>query len=489
MRFLTRSLVAVVLAALALGLLAMGAGVLRDAVQARAERTQMPRMARERIFAARVVTVTPGDIAPVLAVHGEIRARRSLDIRAPMAGRVLDLPDGIESGAAVAAGQVLLRLDPSDAQAARDLLATDRARLAAEQADATRALDLAQQDRAEAEAQVDLRQRALDRRLDLAQRGVATEAAVEEAELALASARAALIARRQAEAQAETRLDLARSNAARVEIQLAEAERRLADTVVTASFDGVLSDVSVVAGGLVAGNERLARLIDPQALEVAFRVSTAQYLRLIDEAGALRATTGEADLDTGGQRITAPLRLTRVAPMVGEGQTGREMFAAITAPAPGLRPGDFVTLRLAEPVMADVAQLPATAVDADGQVLVLGQGERLETARVSIVRRQGETVLVRAPELTGREVVALRQPYLGAGIRIRPQRDAAAGAAVPDEPEMVELDAERRAALIARVESNAMMPEQARTRILTQLQQDRVPAQLIERLEQGRRGG
>jgi len=55
----------------------------------------------------------------------------------------------------------------------------------------------------------------------------------------------------------------------------------------------------------------------------------------------------------------------------------------------------------------------------------------------------------------------------------------------------VALDADRRAALIARVEQNTRMPEQVRTRILAQLEQPTVPAQLIERLEQGggRQGG
>ena len=55
----------------------------------------------------------------------------------------------------------------------------------------------------------------------------------------------------------------------------------------------------------------------------------------------------------------------------------------------------------------------------------------------------------------------------------------------PDEPELVALAPEHRAALIARVEGNAMMPEPVRVRILAQLEQEQVPARLIERIEQG----
>jgi hypothetical protein len=54
---------------------------------------------------------------------------------------------------------------------------------------------------------------------------------------------------------------------------------------------------------------------------------------------------------------------------------------------------------------------------------------------------------------------------------------------------MVELDPARRAALVARIEANTMMPDAVRTRILAQLEQERVPAQLLERLESGGRGG
>ncbi|MEZ5752255.1 MAG: hypothetical protein R3D60_09920 [Paracoccaceae bacterium] len=53
---------------------------------------------------------------------------------------------------------------------------------------------------------------------------------------------------------------------------------------------------------------------------------------------------------------------------------------------------------------------------------------------------------------------------------------------------MITLDPERRAALIARVSGNSFMPENVRTRILAQLEQEQVPARLLERLEQGRGG-
>jgi len=489
MRFLTRSLVAILLGALALGFLGMAGLTLRNTLAEIAEQEQRPRMAREQVFTARVVPITSGTQAPVLSTFGEVRARRALDLRAPVAGRVLELGEGVETGATVRAGQLLVRLDPADARAARDLALNDIARAEGELADAERALTLTALDRAEAEAQADLRQRAFERRRSLQERGIATDAAIEEAELAWAAARASVIARRQAEAQSQTRFAQAQTALERQRIALGEAERRLQDTEVHAAFDGVLADVAVSVGGVVANNERMARLIDPTALEVALRLSTEQYLRLLDEAGALIPAMGEVALELGGLEITSPVRLVRASPSVAEGQSGRIVYAEIDAPL-GFRPGDFVTVRLHEPALDGVALLPATAVDAQGGVLVLGPEDRLEAGQVQRLRQQENMVVVRAPDLEGREVVATRTPLLGTGIRVRPQRDITPGAsAVPEAPQMVILDPARRAELVAQVSANTRMPEQVRSRILAQLEQESVPAQLLDRLQSGATGG
>ena len=168
-----------------------------------------------------------------------------------------------------------------------------------------------------------------------------------------------------------------------------------------------------------------------------------------------------------------------------DGQTGRLLFARL-GDAPGFLPGDFVTVEITEPPLDRVAVLPSTAIDAAGRVLVLGEEDRLETAEVTLVRRQGDDVIVRVRGLAGREVVAERTPFLGAGIGVRPIRPGADDA--PAEPAMVELDEDRRAKLIAFVEASQRMPDRAKERVLAQLRADRVPADMVNRLE-SRMGG
>ena len=213
----------------------------------------------------------------------------------------------------------------------------------------------------------------------------------------------------------------------------------------------------------------------------------------------------EVSLDVSGVDLTAEGRVARESADVGEGRTGRTLYAALE-PAPGLRPGDFVRVSVVEPPLAEVALLPATAVGADGTVLVLGAEDRLEVAEVELMRRQGDDVLVRAADLAGREVVAERSPLLGPGIKVSPVRpeaeptpaavepaaDDAGALAVPEvqpavvragAPATIALTAERRARLRAFVEASAAMPPEAKARTLAELDRAEVPAATVERLE------
>lgn len=251
---------------------------------------------------------------------------------------------------------------------------------------------------------------------------------------------------------------------------------------IRARFSGTLTGVTLVEGRLVAANEKLAELVDPNALEVAFRVSTAQYVRLLDGNGDLTAAPVTVSLEVTGTDLTATGRISRDSGSAGEGQTGRLIYARLND-APGFKPGDFVTVSVEEKPLDQVVRLPASVLDAAGTVLVLGQDDRLEVIAVQLVRRQGDEVLLRGPDLEGREVVIGRTPLLGSGVRVRPLRiEADAGA------DLVELTDARRAELVAKVEASARMTQDVKARVIAQLAAEKVPASLLRRLEE-RAGG
>lgn len=481
MQFLRRGLIGIFLLAVTLSLFAWAGNTVRVAVQDRmnAEPRSFPQ--RERILSVNVVTVTPETIAPELVVFGELGSTNTFDLRTVSGGTVMEMSPNFVDGGRVEQGELLVKIDPRDAQSARDRVAADLRDAQAESRDAERALALERDEVAAATEQANLRQQALTRQNDLSARGVGTAAAVENAELALSAARQAVLARRQAEAQAQARVDQAATRLDRAQINLADADRALADTEIRAPFSGTMADVTIAQGVRVTANERLGQLIEKDQLEVAFRLSTAQYARLTREDGTLNNAPVTVSLNAQGFTLRATGQITRESASVGDGQTGRLLFARLDSSA-GLRPGDFVTVSVTEPELRGVAMVPSTAIGSNNTALMLGDENRLTEVAVDLLRRQGDDVIIRAPALYGQQIVAERSPLLGAGIAVQPI-DPTAEPVEPEPVEMVALDAERRAAMIAFVEESRMPPP-VKTRLIGQLEQDEVPSDVIARIEE-----
>ncbi len=423
----------------------------------------------------------------MLTAYGDLQSARQLELRAATAGTLMEIAPGFRDGGRVAAGEVLYRIDPAAAETRLALAESDLAAARAEEAEARIGLDLAREEAAAADRQRDLRAQALTRAEDLRGRGVNTAADLEAAELALATAEQASTGRRLAQAQAEARIERAGIAITRAGIARDEAARDLDNTVEIAPFDGLVADVSAVPGRLVSVNEQLGVLLDPAALEVAFRVSKAEFSRLADASGEVLPLAVTASLEVEGIELSVPGRIDRAGVSVGAGQTGRLIYARLDeGPSGLLRPGDFLTVRVAEPDLEQVAVLPAAAVGPEGRILLVGPDNRLEEVAARVVRRQGaETIVAEVP--FGREYVTVRQPQLGPGVLVRPVGPEAAAGAAPEA--MVRLSPERRAGLIAAVEANGRMPTEAKARILAALEAEEVPQSMVDRLETRRSGG
>lgn len=470
--------------AVTLALLGLAAITVGDALRQSLAPGGPARPAQERVVAANVLTLVGSDIVPMLTAYGKVEARRALDVRTRQAGTVVWVAEAFRNGDAVETGALLVRLDPVPAEQALALARANLAEAEAAATEAVAAVELMLEDVAAAEVQAALRRQALERQEGIAARGAGSPQAVETAELAVAAADQAVLSRRQALASARARVDQTAVAVTRAEIALSEADRALAETEIRAGLSGRVEGAALVPGAVVTANEVLGRVIDPRALDVAVRLSTAQYARLVDQTGALPAA--EVRVDLPGLPDAAPLsgRLERAGAAVGEGQTGRLVYIALDAEAAGLgllKPGDFVAVAIAEAALSDVALVPDTAVGRQGSVLALGPEDRLQEVAVEVLRRQGDAVIIRVGALAGREIVAERSVLLGEGIRIRPIRPQASDSMVPLSPE-------RRAQLVALVEADASLTPEGRARLLQELEGATVPAQVIDRLE-GRADG
>ena len=116
MRFLGRALTGLFLTVLTVGLLGAAGYTTYDALQARWAEDGRPPQGRERIFSVEVAELDFGEQTPVLTAFGEVLSRRTLELRAPADGTVIELAEAFEEGGTVSEGQMLLRVDPFEAQ-------------------------------------------------------------------------------------------------------------------------------------------------------------------------------------------------------------------------------------------------------------------------------------------------------------------------------------------------------------------------------------
>ena len=485
MRFLGRGLIGLLLFSLALGLLGLAGNTIKVAVQDRMNQEPRSQKARERTFAVKVVPAEVTSINPTLNAFGEIQSRKTLDLRMAASGQIQELSTNFVEGGSVKSGELLIRLDDSDYQTAVDLAENNLIDAKNEVMEAARNLSFSKEELAAAEEQEKLRLRALTRQKDLVERGVGTAAALENAELSASGATQAVLSRKAAVDQAKNRGAQAETRLVRAELALKDAKRKLEDTKLYAEFSGLLSGVSLVKGGIVSANERLGQLIDPEVLEVSFKISTQQYTRLLNDNGELLKAPVSVALTNTEQGLNADGVIIRDSASVAKGQTGRQVYAKLTKSV-GFKPGDFVAVKVEEPTLNWVVKLPSTALDSSNKVLLLGEGERLEEAQVKLMRRQGNEVIVRSRDLSGKEIVAQRTPVLGAGIKVKAIRSGEENEVA--EVEMLELTEERRAKLISAIETNGYIPKTVKERIIGQLTQPKVPADVVARIE-SRMGG
>lgn len=345
------------------------------------------RTPREQVYSVAVATLTPATVTPIITAYGRLSSGRSLEVRSSVPGVLVGLSENFRDGGSVSAGEVLFQIDPARLKTALALAETDLLEANAAQAEAKAALELAKLEAEAARTQFDLRDQALARQQGLSDRGVTTDAVVEGAVLARAAAEQTLISRQQAVAGAEARVAQAAILIARREIALTEARRMLDEATVAAPFAGTVMDADAVLGRLVSTNEKLAEIIDPTDIEVAFRVTNTQYTRLLNDQNALRKTEVTLIAQSGKAVHEITAKVDRVGGDVGDNQVGRLVYARLVDPDTTLvLPGDFVTVQIPERPLSEVARIPATAATADGRLLLIAEGNKLEEVQAQLLR-------------------------------------------------------------------------------------------------------
>jgi len=342
----------------------------------------------ERILrAVRVVPVQVRDVELGVTSQGTVAPRTESDLIPEVSGRVVWTSPALVSGGYFESGEALLRIDRADY-----LANVEQARAA---------LERARGEQAHA-------QEGLERQQGLAERGVASDAALDEARRA-------------------QRVTGAGQREARIVLE--QAQRDLERTEITAPFRGRVRDERVDVGQFLNRGASFATVYATDAVEVRLPIADAQ-LAYLDLPIWGRAASPEEDMP----EVTLEARFAgrdhawrgRIVRTEGEIDS-RSRFVHVVARVRNeglyeqtpLPVGLFVQARIAGRRESHVAVVPRSAVY-DGQVLVVDDEDRLRFRQVDVLRIEGDEAFTSGGLQDGERVCVSVVPAPVDGMRVRP---------------------------------------------------------------------
>lgn len=198
---------------------------------------------------------------------------------------------------------------------------------------------------------------------------------------------------------------IAKANVIESKINLAQAERDLSRTKITAPFEGMVRSESIDIGQFVQQGAPIASIYASDAVEVRLPLVNAQ-LAYLDPANLQR---GELDPATAPMiRLTARYAGTsfvwrgQLARTEGEIDAQSRMITAVarvrqdnqSPDVPPLQVGAFVAAEIEGQYLDDIVRLPRAALRPNSQVLIIDGDNRLRFRAVNVLRLENDFVLI-----------------------------------------------------------------------------------------------
>ena len=271
----------------------LAAGAYRFVAQRRAaaaaQPAAQPTEAAMELAQSDLVQVKNRSLAQGLQLSGTLKAANAVVIKARIAGELIGLT--LREGDFVKAGQVVARIDATDARAR---------------------MQQAQQQAASAKAQVDIAQRAYDNNRSLVDQGFISKSSLDTSQASLAAAEA-------------------NHRAALAAVDM--TGKSLEDTVLRSPIAGQVAQRLAQSGERMAVDGRVLEVVDLSRLEMEASLSPTD---------SMQVKTGQiAQLQVEGASTTLRATVARINPTVVAGSRSVTAYLAID-PAPGLRQGLFV---------------------------------------------------------------------------------------------------------------------------------------------------
>lgn len=320
-----------------------------------------------------IADVEVRDLEDRIDATGELLAKERARIASEVSGRITEIL--VDEGDAVEAAEVLLEIDPER----RNLeLQSARAGLT------------------EAEAALREEGRERGRKRTLHERGIASDAALD---------------------QAETDLALARSRAEASRARVGVAERAVRDASVQAPFSGLIARRDVSRGEFVNVGQSLFELVALDPVEVEFHLAERDSARVV-VGQEVRVSVAPFPGEVFRGVVTV------ISPTIDERTRTLRVKAQIENADGRLRPGLFARVDLGIALREAVLLVPEEAIllRSDGSVVFRrGEGNRVERVVVETGEQRGDRVEITGGLAPGEQVVTRGQAGLVDGALVSPR--------------------------------------------------------------------
>jgi RND family efflux transporter MFP subunit len=365
--------------------------------------------------AARGMEVRKGSLVETASASGKIEPAVQVEVKSRVAGQVIEVL--VKEGDTALAGQLLVRLDPVDAQRQLASAKVAKNRALADVQGAKASLAVAE--------------------LETQNSEVTSSVAKQSAELGLGSNDAARTAQHQSRvAGANVNLRRAQLSAAQgalasAELGVQDAELRLKETSIHAPISGTLLAVAVEKGTLVSS--ALTNVSGGTSVMTIADLSDLRIIASVDEASISRIALGQKvdiNVDTYGDRVFKGV-VQRVSPLGVDTSsviTFDVEIAVVDESAQLLRSGMSADLEIVTAEQKDVLLVPLVAVQSAGKrrfvKLASGEERGIQTGSTD-----GTQMVVTQGLDEGERVVAAAPPAAAGGQNN--QRPGMGGMGVP----------------------------------------------------------
>ena len=352
---------------------------------------------------------------------GSLAGDQQTDVAPQTSGKVVAV--GVDIGSYVKRGQMLVRLDDDELKlrVAQASAQVEQAKAAVRQAEEKIGLRSGQKfdpnrvaDVAAAKVTLDLAEKNLQRAEKLIESGDVSRSFYDDArarrdqlkeqyEVALAQAR-----------QNYAGVDVARTNVANAQAQLALAQKSLQYAVIPAPIDGYVTERVADVGEYVSPQQKVATIVrtNPLRIRIDIPEQSIQEVKVGQSVSIL--TSAWPDRNFAG-------RVARIAPNVSAMSRTLTVEAEIENGNNALKPGQFATVRILQERAEPAVLIPARAVVSDAgvnRVYVIKNGHA-EQRLVQTGQTDGDLIEIRNGIAADEQVATSNLEQLTDGVAIK----------------------------------------------------------------------